>query len=296
MKTRTFIITIIIVVLVFTLFFITTLGVVILAGKKGPFMITSDKVGIIEIEGIILDSDEIIKQIEEYAEDNSIKAIVIRINSPGGAVAPSQEIYEELKKLKKKGKKVLVSMGSIAASGGYYIAAAADKIFANPGTITGSIGVIMTFSNMEGLLKKVGMKYVVIKSGKHKDIGSFARDMTEEERNLLQTLLDDVHEQFINAISTGRNIPREQIKAIADGRIFSGKKAMDYKFVDHLGNFQDVIFEAARISGIKGKPTLVYPRKKLTIYRLLKGKINNIWPAFPLGEGIRHTNILYLME
>ncbi|OHE56676.1 MAG: multidrug transporter, partial [Thermodesulfovibrio sp. RBG_19FT_COMBO_42_12] len=184
-----------------------------------------ERVALIRIEGMIMDSKDTIDEIKEYAKDPSIKAIVLRIDSPGGAVAPAQEIYEEVRKTASK-KKIIVSMGSVAASGGYYIASPATKIVANPGTLTGSIGVIMEIPNIEGLMNKLGIKTEVVKSGRHKDIASGFRGIKQEERKILQNVLDNIHDQFIKAVAEGRKMLHEDVKKIADGRIFTGEQAL----------------------------------------------------------------------
>jgi protease IV len=235
------------------------------------------RVGIVEIVGVIAETDEIINNIKRFCDDETIKAIVLRIDSPGGGVAPSQEIYREVSKAAEE-KTVVVSMGSVAASGGYYVAAAADKIMANPGTITGSIGVIMGFTNFEALLKKIGLSPVVIKSGRYKDMGSPAREMSEEERTLLQEFTDQVHRQFVDAIVAGRELDRAVVESVADGRIMSGETARDAGLVDELGNFEDAVALAGELAGIQGKITKVYPpEKRLTFLRHLAGEtISNI--------------------
>jgi len=238
-----------------------------------------EKVALVKVEGIILDSQDVIEELKAYSENQSIKAVVLRIDSPGGAVAPAQEIYKEIIKLKLK-KKVVVSMGSVAASGGYYIACPADKIVANAGTITGSIGVIMEIPNFEGLLKKIGVETQVIKSGKHKDIASVFKSMTDEERKILQSVLDDVHEQFIKAVSEGRRMEYEEIKKLADGRIFTGKKAKELGLVDVLGNLEDAIKLAGQLSGIKGEPQVVTKKEKFRVWNFISG-------VFPGGELIK---------
>jgi protease-4 len=219
------------------------------------------KIGVIEVEGIITQSRSIIKTLHSYKNDPHIKAIVIRIDSPGGGVAPSQEIYEEL--IKAREQKVLIaSMGSVAASGGYYIACAAHKIFANPGTITGSMGVIIEFANIEELLGKIGLKSVVVKSGKYKDILSPTRELGNDERAIIQGVIDSIQGQFIDAVALGRGIPRAKIVALADGRIFSGEQAKSLGLVDELGNLEDAIKSAAEKTGISGEPNVIYPEKK----------------------------------
>lgn len=231
------------------------------------------KVALITVEGVILDSKEIIDQLEKYRTNPSVKAIVLRINSPGGGVAPSQEIYEEILKTRQVNKKpVVASMGSVAASGGYYVASAADLIMANPGSITGSIGVLLQVPNISGLLQKIGVKSVVVKSGQHKDLASPTREMTDAERQILQGMLDDVHNQFIDVVAEGRQINRKKVEAMADGRIFSGREAQSLGLVDHLGNLQDAIDRAGTLAGIRGKPTVIQERKRgFFLLDLLRG-------------------------
>jgi protease-4 len=222
-----------------------------------------EKVGVIPIEGIISDATAVIEQIDEFAENGSIRAVVVRIDTPGGGVVPSQEIYQAVSELRKK-KKVVASMGSVAASGGYMIALAADAIVANPGTITGSISAIIHYANVEELMKKVGVRSSVIKSGKFKDIGSPVREMTEAERSLIQGIVDDIYEQFVSTVSENRKIPRSKIKELADGRIFTGRQAKELGLVDQLGSLHDAVLLAGRLSGIKEKPEMVYAAKKKT--------------------------------
>ncbi|HEX9756276.1 MAG TPA: signal peptide peptidase SppA [Nitrospiria bacterium] len=227
---------------------------------------SGERIALIRVEGVILDSKEILDELEKYEKNPSVKALLLRIDSPGGAVAPSQEIYEEVKKFREKGgKKVVTSMGSVAASGGYYIAAATDKIVANPGTLTGSIGVILELTNVEGLMEKVGVKSVVIKSGEKKDLGSPFRTMSPGEQKLLQSVLDDVHDQFIEAVAEGRGLSEEKVRPLADGRIFTGRQAKGMGLVDELGNLQDAIQLAADIVGIKGKPKVIETKKKFSL-------------------------------
>ena len=220
-----------------------------------------EKVGVIPIEGIIGDAGEIIDQINEFADSNGIRAVVLRIDTPGGSVAPSQEIYQAVRELRKK-KKVVVSMGSVAASGGYLIAVAADRIVANPGTITGSISAVMHYANVEELLKKVGVRSSVIKSGKFKDIGSPVREMTAEERSLIQGIVDDIYDQFVRTVSENRKIPLSKIVRLADGRVFTGRQAKELGLIDDLGGLQDAVLLAGRLSGMKEKPEIVRGMKK----------------------------------
>ena len=227
-----------------------------------------DKIAVVEIRGVIAQSSSVIEEIHQHLSDDGVKAIILRIDSPGGGVGPSQEIYREVIRAKQK-KKIVTSMGSVAASGGYYVACASDLIFANPGTITGSIGVIMQFSNMEELLKKIGIKGVVIKSGEHKDIGSPFRDMTPEEKQIMQEALNSVHQQFVQAVAEGRKLDRSKVVPIADGRILTGEQAQQHGLVDKMGNLQDAIEEASKLVGIEGKPQVVYPKRKLSLWELL---------------------------
>lgn len=231
-----------------------------------------DRVALIRIEGVITDSKETTEEIKEYVKDSSVKAIVLRIDSPGGAVAPAQEIYEEVRKAAAK-KKVLVSMGSVAASGGYYIASPATRIIANPGTLTGSIGVIMEIPNIEGLMSKLGIKTEVVKSGRHKDIASVFRGIGKEERMILQGVLDNVHEQFIKAVAEGRKMLHDDVKKIADGRIFTGEQALKAGLIDELGNLEDAVHAAARLSGIKGEPVVISKKERFSLINLLRGTI-----------------------
>jgi protease-4 len=218
---------------------------------------SDNQIAIVEVTGMITDSRDIVRQLKEYRRDDNIKGIILRIDSPGGSVAPSQEIYDEVLKIKDNNKKVFASLGNMAASGGYYIASPADMVVANPGTLTGSIGVIMAFSNIEELIKKIGMRPEVIKSGQFKDSGSPVRPMSKTERNFLQGVVDDVHEQFMEAVAKGRNLPKKKVIKIADGRIFTGRQALKLKLVDHLGGLEETIDLMAKTVGIKGRPVVV---------------------------------------
>jgi len=229
-----------------------------------------DKIAVIEVRGLITQSQGVIEELHRYTEDEGVKAIILRIDSPGGGVGPSQEIYREVLKIKSnQKKKVITSMGSVAASGGYYIASASDLIVANPGTITGSIGVLMEFTNIEELFKKIGVKGVVLKSGEHKDIGSPFREMTPEEKKLMQSVIDNVHQQFIQAVAEGRKMDRLKVAQVADGRILTGEQAKQLGLVDQLGNLQDAIDTAAKLVGIEGKPLVLYPKRKFSLLELL---------------------------
>jgi protease-4 len=239
------------------------------------------KIGVIYVNGVISDYMGYIKKLKKAEKDPTIKAVIIVVNSPGGSVGASQEIYRAIEKLRKK-KPVVVSMGNVAASGGYYISAAANVIYANPGTITGSIGVIIQHINVNELLKKIGIKMENIKSGKNKDILYPNNELTPEQKRLLEETIKDVYEQFLDAIVKYRPIKKDKLRKIADGRIFSGKQAKELGLVDKLGNFEDAVEEAKKLGGIKGK-AILYPLvdKKSFIEELLGGKLNfkNIIPV-----------------
>ena len=242
----------------------------ILLRSMGGSASMGQKVAVIDITGIISKSDATIKLIHAYRDDPSIKAIVLRIDSPGGSVAPVQEIYTELEKIEKP---IVASMAGSAASGGYYIACAADTIFANPGTLTGSIGVIMQFTRMKGLYDKVGLEHQAIKSGQFKDTGSPFRTLTEEEQAVLQATVDDVHNQFVDTIAEARSnlLTRTEVVELADGRIFSGRQALDSKLIDQLGNLPDAIKIAGELGGIEGKPKVLRKEKKTSLFEQLLG-------------------------
>lgn len=228
-------------------------------------LVSKNGIGLVEVKGMILDSKETIRQLRHFLKQDGIKAVVLRVDSPGGIVAPSQEIYEEVKKFAAK-KKIIVSMGSLAASGGYYISAPATMIYANPGTITASIGVILKLSNIEALMDKIGIKSHTLKTGKYKDSGSPLRKFSPEDRAMLQSVIDNTHEQFIRAVAEGRKLPIEDVRKIADGRILSGEQAKGAKLVDRLGTLQDAIEEAGKQAGIKGEPEVIQPPKKKVNY------------------------------
>lgn len=255
------------IVVLLVLFFSALLLIVRLSGKPGSLSF-GDKIAVVEIQGVITQSSRVIEEIHQHLSDEGVKAIILRIDSPGGGVGPSQEIHREVVKAREK-KKIVTSMGAVAASGGYYVACASDLIVANPGTITGSIGVIMEFSNLEELLKKIGIKGVVLKSGEHKDMGSPFREMTPEEKKIMQETLDNVHQQFIQAVAEGRRLDRAKVISIADGRIMTGEQAKQLGLVDKMGNLQDAIDEATKLAGIKGKPQVLYPKKKFSLWELL---------------------------
>ena len=250
------------------------LSLIIALGMSGSDLAGLDmgrgeKVGVIEITGVIADARDILAQLKGFREDGDIKAIVIRVDSPGGVVGPSQEIYREVMRTRST-KKVIASMGAVAASGGYYVIAGADGIMANPGTITGSIGVIMEYTNFQELFQKIGLSPVVIKSGKFKDAGSPVRKMTPEEERILKDFVDRLHQQFVAAIAEGRQMDLTTVQKLADGRIYTGADAKEIGLVDRIGNMEDAIDWAGELAGIEGDIIPVYPPpKKLSVMRLL---------------------------
>jgi protease-4 len=271
----------------FLLLVILVVSLVIASGVlgEGKHFAGGSGVGLVEVKGLIIDSQEIVKQLNDVRKDDKVKSVVLRIDSPGGVVGPSQEIHAAVKRLAAR-KKVVVSMGSIAASGGYYIACGATEILANPGTITGSIGVLMKFSNLEGLLGKIGMKAFTLKTGKFKDVGSPARPMTDQEKAMLQGVIDTTHSQFVRAVAEGRKLPEAEVRSIADGRIFSGEQALALKLVDRLGTLQDAVEEAGKLAGIEGEPQVIRPpkKKKLLLDMLVEETASRI------GSAVRQEN------
>jgi len=236
--------------------------------KVGP------KIALVEVDGVIEKSDDIVRQLKKYQDDGSIKGLVLRINSPGGGVAPSQEIYDQLLKFKQDGKIIVVSMGSVAASGGYYIACAADTIFANPGTITGSIGVIFEFPVFQNLLDKVGVKMEVVKSGELKDVGNYAREMNPKDKQMLQSVIDDTYSQFVGAVAKGRSLDSTYIKTLADGSIFTGNQAVNLHLIDKLGTLEDAISKAGEMVNLGDHPHVVKERRyQRTLIDELFGKL-----------------------
>jgi protease IV len=232
-----------------------------------------DQIGVVEIEGVISDGKDTMDEIIKFKEDDSIKAVILRIDSPGGSVGPSQEIYREVQKLREK-KKVWVSMGTTCASGGYYIAAAADKLYANPSTITGSIGVIMQLMIAEDLLKKLGLQSNTIKAGKFKDAGSPFRAMTEQEKEYINQVVMSIYDQFIKDVALSRKMDAEKVRALAEGRVYTGTQAKDAGLVDAIGNFYDTVDMLGAELKIKGKPSLVYVEKPFSLPRWLLGAVS----------------------
>jgi protease IV len=244
-----------------------------LRGSEGGTPAFGPQVAIVELEGVILDVEDLVRELRRHRDNPLVRAVVMRINSPGGVVGPTQEVHQAVQRLRAAGKPVVASLGAVAASGGYYVAVAADQIYANPGTLTGSIGVIMQMANVEQLLKKVGVGYIVVKAGQFKDVGNFSRVMTSEERRVLQNLLDDVHGQFITAVAEGRKLERAQVVRFADGRVFTGAQAKALHMVDALGGLEDAVNQAAGLAGMPIPPRVIPPRRHLSIFDLLRSQL-----------------------
>lgn len=263
-------------------------------------VLARDRVALINMTGILtsysgvrdgsVDAGSIVKKIEKYGEDDTVRALVVRVNSPGGTVVAAQEVSEALLRFRRdQGKPVVISMADVAASGGYYIACAADRIYANAGTITGSIGVIMQFPNFEDLFGRIGVGHSTIKSGPYKDTGSVFREMSAAERETLQALVDDVYEQFLEAVREGRNLSMETIRAAADGRVFTGLQALDMGLIDEIGDLDGALRGAASLAGMEGKPEVLEEKARHRLWDLLEGRLRGLFP-FP-GTSAR---LLYL--
>jgi protease-4 len=261
--------TTIILLILFGFCFISLFLVMIFMLVK-PDVSFGNRVAVIELEGVIEDSRDIVRQFKKHREDSSVRAIVFRIDSPGGGIAPSQEIYEAVRKTSAAGKPVIASMGSVAASGGYYVACPADTIIANPGSITGSIGVIIQYPNVDKMLDKIGIKFTTIKSGNFKDILSPFRDTTKEESKYLHDFVMNAYDQFVEAVASERNMDLNKVKEYADGRVYTGVQAKEIGLIDMLGTYEDAVQVAARLGGIEGEPKLVREKKsKPTLFELM---------------------------
>jgi protease-4 len=253
---------------------------------------TGPRIGVVELKGTVgdgergIDADKVVKLLRKYDRDDDVRAVVVRIDSPGGSVAPSQEIYSALRNLRKK-KKVVASMGNLAASGGYYIAAAADQIYASPGTLTGSIGVIFMHFNVRGLLEAVKVEETTLKAGKYKDTLSPFRPLNELDREEVQTISEDVYGQFIRDVAEGRGLREEEVRKLAEGRIYTGRRAKDLRLVDELGGFQDAVAKAWQLAGQSGEPRLQLPPRDmaLSLRELMRGAFGGA--AAGVGEGVR---------
>lgn len=265
--------------------FVFFVAIILLAAlvlsRDGGFF-GGDRIAVVNLDGVIFSSKTINEHLKMYADDSRVKAILLRMDTPGGGVAASQEIADQVKWLRnEKGKKVVISMGAVGASGGYYVACAADKIYANPGTITGSIGVIAEWVNYGNLLKWAQMRPEVIKSGEFKDVGSPTREVTPKEREYLQGLINQMYEQFVGAVADGRKdagLTRERIKQLADGRVYTGEQALHEKLIDGLGNYDAVLKATAALVGIRGEPQVVTPPKPR------RGSILDLLTATDVGE------------
>jgi len=258
---------------------------------------SGNQVAALELEGVISDSKDFVDQLKDYGNRSGVRSVVVRINSPGGGVAASQEIYEAIKKFRSETKKkVVVSMASVAASGGYYVACAADKIFANPGTITGSIGVIAEWYNYGDLLRWAKLQSIVIKSGEFKDAGSGTRPLTEHEKVYFQNLISNMYGQFVSTVASSRKMKVEDVRKLADGRVYTGQEAKTDGLVDALGTYQDAIAEAAKLGGIQGSPKVLSPAKKtFSILELLLGDSRSALSLSP-DRSESHIRFQYLWK
>jgi protease IV len=263
---------------VFTLVYLTIHAGTNEAGIS-PF--GGDRIGVVDLEGVILSPQPVVGQLKKFADDSSIKAIILHVNSPGGGVAASEEIYRQVKRIRaEKKKKIVVAIETVGASGAFYVASAADKIYANQGSIVGSIGVIAQWVNYGDLLKWAKLKDVVIKTGEFKDTGNPARDLTPAEQAYMQSLIDNMFGQFIQAVSDGRGLKYDDVKAIANGKVWTGEQAKSMKLIDSIGDFEKVVDETAKSVGITGEPTLVRPEKdRRTLLDLLLGDVSQYLPS-----------------
>jgi protease-4 len=268
----------------FFIFIVAVFALLVLAshgnGEKSEFAF-GDKIGVIDLEGVIIEPQTIAKQLKKFGEDDSIKAIVLHVNTPGGGVAASEEIYEAVKRVREKNKKrIVASVETVGASGGYYVACATDKIYADRGSIVGSIGVISQWVNYGDFLKWAKLKDVTFKAGALKDTGNPAREMTDAEKKYFQALLDDMHGQFISAVAKGRKMKEEDVKAIADGRVWTGQEAKELKMIDQIGDFDTAVHDTAKAVGIEGEPTIVRPEKqRRTLFDILFGDVSEYIPS-----------------
>jgi protease-4 len=266
--------------LVFVLAIFTLLWAGMRGGRDTEFGGFGSKIGVVELKGVILSPTETVKQLKRFANDDSIKAIILHINSPGGGAAASEEIYQEVKRIRdEKKKRIVASIETVGASGAYYAASATNRIFADNASVVGSIGVIAEWYNYGDLLHWAKLKQVVIKAGEFKDLGDPAREITPAERQILQGLIDNMHQQFIQAVAEGRGAPLEAIKPIADGRVWTGQQALAQKLVDQIGDFRACVQDTAKAVGIKGEPRLVKAEKsRKTLLDLLFSDVSEIFP------------------
>ena len=240
-----------------------------------------DRIGVVDLDGVILSPQPVVGQLKKFGDDSSIKAIILHVNSPGGGVAASEEIYREVKRLREeKNKRVVVSIESVGASGAFYVASASNKIYADQGSIVGSIGVIAQWMNYGDLLKWAKLKDVVIKTGEFKDTGNPARDLTPAEQAYMQSLIDNMFGQFVKAVADGRGLKFEDVKTIANGKVWTGEQAKSMKLIDEVGDFEAAVKDTAKAVGISGEPTLVHPeRDRKTLLDLMTGDISQWIPG-----------------
>ncbi len=248
--------------------------------QKSSFSGFGDKIGIVDLQGVILDPKDVVDQLDKFADDSSIKAIIIHVNSPGGGAAASEEIYREVLRIRDKNKKpVVASIETVGASGAYYVSSATSKIFADDASIVGSIGVIAEWYNYEELLKWAKLQQITLKAGEFKDTGSPTRPMTPEERAYMQGLIDNMHTQFIHSVAVGRKMEDDQILPLANGKVWTGQEALPLKLIDQIGDFRAAVEDTAKSVGIKGEPTLVHPEKdRKSLLDLLFGDLSEYLP------------------
>ena len=269
---------------------------------KAPF--AGERVAVVELSGVMTSSQDagsratsahrVVELLEKHRADGTVKAVVLRVDTPGGTVVAAQEISAAVARLRAGGKKVVASMGDLAASGGYYVSCAADRIVASPGTLTGSIGVIMQFPDYRGLFGKIGLSTNTIKSGEFKDVGNGAREMTERDRRLLQSLVDDVQAQFVAAVAAGRGMTPERVRPLADGRVYSGRQAKELGLVDELGDLDAAIAAAAKLAGISGKPEVIREKPRRKLWDLIDARFAALFPAQLQSESYLEGRPLYL--
>ena len=248
--------------------------------NESSFSGFGDRIGVVDLDGVILSPEPVVGQLKKFADDSSIKAIILHVNSPGGGVAASEEIYREVKRIREeKKKKIVVSIETVGASGAYYIASASNKIYADNGSIVGSIGVIAEWVNYGDLLKWAKLKNIVFKTGEFKDTGNPARDLTPAEQAYMQSLIDNMFGQFVQAVADGRGMKFDDVKSIANGKVWTGEQALSMKLIDNVGDFQAVVKETAKSVNISGEPTLVHPEKdRKTLLDLLMGDVSLYLP------------------
>src|SRR5215470_13883647 len=270
---------------VFFLFVLAVFTLVYLAlhagGEQASIHAFGDKIGVVDLEGVIIDPATVVQQLKKFGDDDSIKAIILHVNSPGGGVAASEEIYRQVKRIRDdKKKRIVASIETVGASGAYYVSSATNKIYADEGSIVGSIGVISEWVNYEDLLKWARLKQITMKAGEFKDTGNPARELTAAEKAYLQSLIDNMHTQFIRAVADGRHMKMDDVRTMANGKVWTGQQAMALKMIDQIGDFQGVVKDTAKAVGIRGEPTLVRPeRERKTLLDLLFGDVSQWLPS-----------------